>query len=416
MSDSLSEARPPAYETSPARETSLFDDLEYRMQFAPVCRLEDGALAGAELQLLGPAGTSVGTAAALRRAARMMEQQGSIDRRKRDFAGSDTARSIAKVLPLLVSVDLDLVDDIDQAVVDSLEQHVTVVLPEMLERSPQNVLGRVNKARAAGRVICVDGLASSRQAATLLSLVEPDIIMTSAELLRREPDSDAAQLAHIIAAHTERTHAVVIADGVDTEQQRRTAQTLGAAFGIGRLYPPVADPSRLATKAIVPLPDLPVWSTPQSGFDTPFAIASQSTTPRRGTKRLLIEMSKELERQATNGGAGVVLGTFQHAHNFTSTTATRWREMSEITGLAGVYGVGLVDVRDGNVHRAPLSPDDDLVNEWNVVVLGPHFAGLLSARDQHSGAADLERTFDFVLTYDRLAVTQAVHSILSRFC
>ena len=396
-------------------ETSLFDDLEYRMQFAPVCRLADGALAGAELQLLGPAGTSLGTAAALRRAARMMEQQGSIDRRKRRFADSETARSLAKILPLLVSVDLDLVDDLGDDVVSTLEQHVTVVLPEMLDRSPQRVLARVNKARHQGRVICVDGLASSKQAATMLSLIEPDIVMTASDLLRRTPDADAAQLAHIIAAHTERTHAVVIADGVDTEQHRHTAMTLGAAYGVGRLYPPVADPSRLASKSVVPLPELPVWSTPDPALDTPFAIASQTVTPRRGTKRLLIEMSKELERQASIGGAGVVLGTFQHAHNFSSLTATRWRTMSEITGLAGVYGVGLADIRDGNVHRAPLSPDDDLVNEWNVVVLGPHFSALLSARDQHTGAPDLERTFDFVLTYDRLTVTQSVHCILSRF-
>lgn len=80
-----------------------------------------------------------------------------------------------------------------------------------------------------------------------------------------------------------------------------------------------------------------------------------------------------------------------------------------------MYGVDLVDVRDGNVHRAPLAPDDDLVEEWNVAVLGPHFAALLSARDQHCGADDLDRTFDFVQSYDRLTVTQAVHSILQRF-
>ena len=35
------------------------------MQFAPVCRLSDGALAAVELQLRGPAGTRLATAAAL---------------------------------------------------------------------------------------------------------------------------------------------------------------------------------------------------------------------------------------------------------------------------------------------------------------------------------------------------------------
>ena len=44
-----------------------------------------------------------------------------------------------------------------------------------------------------------------------------------------------------------------------------------------------------------------------------------------------------------------------------------------------------------------------------------HFAALLSARDQHDAGPDLERTFEFVQTYDRMTVTQAVHSILARF-
>jgi hypothetical protein len=290
-----------------------------------------------------------------------------------------------------------------------------VILPDAVERSPQRTLARVARARAAGKIICVDGLVRSEHAATLLSLVEPDIIVTGAELLTSQTNSDAAHLAHALAAHTERSHAVVIAEGVDDEATRITAQTMGAAFGIGDLYPAVTDPSVLATRTVVPLPEMPVWTTPGPDKSTPYRIASTSIPPRMGNKRLLIEMSKALEEQAAIGGAAIVLGTFQFAEHFTSRTAKRWREMSEKTGLAGVYGVGLPDIRDGNVHRAPLDAEDDLINEWNVAVLGPHFAALLSARDQHDAGPDLERTFEFVQTYDRMTVTQAVHSILMRF-
>jgi EAL domain-containing protein (putative c-di-GMP-specific phosphodiesterase class I) len=406
-------------EAGPASVTdsgfTLFEDLELHMQFAPVCRLTDGAIAAAELQLRGPTGTRLGTAAALRRAARLMEEHLVIDRRKHEFARSTRAESVAKILPLLVGYDLDLLDDLDDAAIDTLERHVMVVMPTAVERSPQHTLARVAKARAAGKIICVDGLQNNGHAATLLSLIEPDIIVTHADLLRQNVSEESAQLAHTIAAHTERSRAVVIAEGVDDEARRVTAMTMGASFGIGALYPAVESPDALAVQTIVPLPQMPVWSTPGPDHETPYAIASSSITPRLGDKRLLIEMSKALEHQASIGGAAIVLGTFQHADHFTSRTAERWRVMSENTGLAGVYGVGLADIRDGNVHRAPLSPDDDLVNEWNVAVLGPHFAALLSARDQHSGASDLDRTFDFVQSYDRITVTQAVHSILKRF-
>ncbi|GAC00914.1 hypothetical protein GONAM_20_00570 [Gordonia namibiensis NBRC 108229] len=397
------------------RSFTLFNDLELHMQFAPVCRLSDGALAAVELQLRGPAGTRLATAAALKRAARLVEEHPVLDERKRKMATHPRAQSLAKILPLLVNLDLELIDNLDDETTQTLERHVMVIVPDSVERSPQRTLARVARARAAGKIICVDGLVRSEHAATLLSLVEPDIIVTGAELLAKQATADAAQLAHALAAHTERSHAVVIAEGVDDESARVTAQTMGAAFGIGDLYPPVSDPSTLASRTIVPLPDMPVWTTPDSEKSTPYRIASTSIEPRMGNKRLLIEMSKALEHQAAIGGAAIVLGTFQFAEHFTPRTAKRWREMSTKTGLAGVYGVGLPDVRDGNVHRAPLSPEDDLINEWNVAVLGPHFAALLSARDQHDAGPDLERTFEFVQTYDRMTVTQAVHSILARF-
>uniref|UniRef100_UPI003D8AD77B DICT sensory domain-containing protein n=1 Tax=Gordonia sp. B7-2 TaxID=3420932 RepID=UPI003D8AD77B len=397
------------------RGFTLFDDLELHMQFAPVCRLSDGALAAVELQVRGPSGTRLGTPEALRRAARVVEEHAVLDQRKHQMSQSARAQSVAKLLPMLVSLDLDLIGDLDDTTAATLERHVMVVMPDAVTRCPQRTLARVARARAAGKIICVDGLTRNDHAATLLSLVEPDIIVTGPDVLRTPATADAAHLAHSLAAHRERSHAVIIAEGVDDEARRVTALTMGAEFGIGALFPAVEDPTVLASGTVVPLPEMPVWSTPDSDHSTPYAIASVANTPRRGDKRLLIEMSKALEHQAAVGGASIVLGTFQYAEHFTARTATRWRDMSERTGLAGVYGVGLPDVRDGNVHRAPLQPDDELIEEWNVAVLGPHFAALLSARDCHTGGPDLQRGFDFVQSYDRLTVTQAVHSILRRF-
>ncbi|MBD1320291.1 DICT sensory domain-containing protein [Gordonia hankookensis] len=394
---------------------TLFEDLELHMQFAPVCRLTDGAVAALELQLRGPSGTRLGTADALRRAARVMEQHHVIDRRRHEFARSARARSVATIVPLLVATDLELLDQFEDDATDTPGRQIMVVMPSALSRNPQHTLARVARARAAGKVICVDGLERSGDAAVLLSLIEPDIILIGADLLQHNATQDSARLAHILAAHTERSHAVVIAEGVDDDARRITAMTLGASFGTGALYPSVESPTALSNVPVVPLPDMPVWSTPGPNQATPYAIASASVAPRLGDKRLLIEMSKSLEHQAATDGAAIVLGTFQHAEHFTRRTADRWRLMSENTGLAGVYGVGLPDLRDGNVHRAPLRPDDDLVEEWNVAVLGPHFTALLSARDRHSGNDDLDRTFDFVQSYDRTTVTQAVRSILLRF-
>jgi diguanylate cyclase (GGDEF)-like protein/PAS domain S-box-containing protein len=49
-----------------------------------------------------------------------------------------------------------------------------------------------------------------------------------------------------------------------------------------------------------------------------------------------------------------------------------------------------------------------------VVVLAPHFAAALLARDLGGEAPDLERTFEFALTYDRDVVVAAAQSLMSR--
>nr|WP_193559650.1 DICT sensory domain-containing protein [Tsukamurella asaccharolytica] len=90
-------------------------------------------------------------------------------------------------------------------------------------------------------------------------------------------------------------------------------------------------------------------------------------------------------------------------------------ELADKIGFAGVYGAGISAFSDGNVHRAPLDPDDPLVDEWTVAIVGPHLCALIAARDCHDNGPDLERTFDFVQTFERTTVTQAIRSVLHRF-
>jgi DICT domain-containing protein len=187
---------------------------------------------------------------------------------------------------------------------------------------------------------------------------------------------------------------------------------------MGALFPSATSSSAFAGESVTPLPA--PRTAARSGHDdpatTPYVIVSADRVPRTGDKRLLIEMSKALEAHAAAAGPGtLVLGTFQEARQFTPATARRWRSLADRAGFAGVYGVGLPQMLNGNVQYAPLDPDDDLVNEWTVVVLGPHVAALLSARDRHEPVPDLDRTFDVVQSYDRDLASRAAHAILARF-
>ena len=66
------------------------------------------------------------------------------------------------------------------------------------------------------------------------------------------------------------------------------------------------------------------------------------------------------------------------------------------------------------MRGAPLAPDDPLIGEWDVVVLTPHFAAALLARDLGDDGPDLERSFEYALTYRRDVVVRAASALMSR--
>jgi DICT domain-containing protein len=66
------------------------------------------------------------------------------------------------------------------------------------------------------------------------------------------------------------------------------------------------------------------------------------------------------------------------------------------------------------VRGASLEGNDGLLGEWSIAVLGPHFAGALVAMDLGDEGSDMERRFDFCLTYDRDLVTEAAAALMRR--
>ena len=66
------------------------------------------------------------------------------------------------------------------------------------------------------------------------------------------------------------------------------------------------------------------------------------------------------------------------------------------------------------VRGAVLAPDDPVRDEWDIAVVGPHFAGALVARDLGDDGPDADRRFEFVLTYDRDLAVEIASSLMRR--
>ena len=100
--------------------------------------------------------------------------------------------------------------------------------------------------------------------------------------------------------------------------------------------------------------------------------------------------------------------------HFGAPTARRYRALAGRVGFVATIGSGLSSEPTFGVRGADLDPGDPVRGEWDIVVLAPHFAAALIAREIGLTAPDMERTFEFVLTYDRATVESAAQSLMAR--
>ena len=247
----------------------------------------------------------------------------------------------------------------------------------------------------------------------LLPFLHPDVIKLDLRLVQARTDSEIAAIANAVRAHAERTGAVVLAEGIETEDQALTALVLGATYGQGWLF---GRPGPLPVSSLVPSEPFPLLTAEKDhGRATPFEVVAAARSTERIAKRLLLPMSHHLEDQARAGGEpAVVLGCFQHERFYTPATRRRYDTLAGATALAGALGVGLDLGSDSAVRSANLSPFDPLCDEWNVIVVGPFFAAALVARDLGDDGPDSERRFDFAITHDRSLVLAAARAALQR--
>ena len=291
---------------------------------------------------------------------------------------------------------------------------VLEVTERALMNDPSGLLYAIDRARALGYRIAIDDLGADPASLALLPLLAPDLIKLDMALIRERPGQDAARVMSAVAAHAERTGAVVLAEGVETEQHRVTARALGATYGQGWLFGrPVAEvPNAAALTGITFSADPAVTVSP---IGTPYEVVAPMRTPRLSNRALLVEMSIFLESRAlASGDSAVVLSTFQHHRNFTPATRRRYRAVAETAGLVAVYLAGDAEIeRDSRIRVAQIGPTDPLLDECDIVVLTADFAAVLAAREVNP-SNHAEGSYEFVLTHDRDLATAAALTLINR--
>ncbi len=386
--------------------------------FQPLVDISSRRVVGYEALSRGPAGTPWAQPLQLFAAARVVGRDSELDWVCRAAAyRAALAADLDPGTALFVNMEPtawrsrcpdDLVPIVDQAR-DRLR-----VVTEMTERAiaadPSALLSATASCRAAGWGVALDDVGADPMSLALMPFVHPDVVKLDMQLLRAPDDPYTARVVSAVSAYAESTGAIVLAEGVETAENLAVAMTMGATVGqgwhFGRPAPLTAVPHGTA-----PLPLLPV--APAGPVGTPFQIVSARRALGVARKSELLPMSRHLEALAGEGHQPpVLIACFQDGRHFTGDTARRFARTAGRSPLVAALGAGLSEEPAPGVRGASLSGDDPLRGEWNVLVVGPHTAAALVARDLGDDGPEPDRRFAFAVTHDRALVIEAARSLL----
>jgi diguanylate cyclase (GGDEF)-like protein/PAS domain S-box-containing protein len=398
--------------------------------YQPIVELESREVVGYEALARGPEGSPLhrpdrlfaaaaacGRVVELELACRRAALQGALD------AGLGAGAS------LFVNTEPSAIDAApaagDEALWDEAARELSLVL-EITERAitgrPAELVRAIGERRAGGQVIALDDVGADVRSLALLPLVDPDVIKLDISLVQDRPSAEQAAIVSAVAAERERTGAHVVAEGIETEEHRLIARSLGATLGQGWLF---GRPGPLTP----PLPITRVRSTRTADASASASVDDAGATPysvvaaARGegvfadaTKALLLPISRHLEERALRIGEGaVILSAFQDARRFTPATRRRYEALARRASLVAAFGIGLPATPIHGVRGAELATDDALAGEWSVVVIGPHFTGALVARDLgDTDRPDRDRRFSFTTIYSRPLVIATARTLIAR--
>ena len=111
------------------------------------------------------------------------------------------------------------------------------VMFELTERSllehPHVLLAKVAALRGDGFAVALDDVGAHPDSLALLDVISPDVVKLDLGLVQSQPDDEQARTLSAVLAHHERTGAVILAEGIETDDHLEQALAVGATLGQG---------------------------------------------------------------------------------------------------------------------------------------------------------------------------------------
>lgn len=385
--------------------------------FQPIVSLSDGMTVGYEALARWPSLAHLRPSVVFERAA----TNGRLDRLDRACTAAALQAALGAALGpdhlLMVNCEPSTVqlrcgdDELTEQARDKL-QLVFEITERSLLTHPKTLLQKVSAMRSDRFAVALDDVGAHPDSLALLDVLAPDLIKLDIAMVQsRLSDSGARTFAGVLA-HQERTGAVILAEGVETDEHLERALAVGATLGQGY---------RFGSAAPLP-PSTPAsWSLPtnprqQAIADSPFDAVRGHAPVRTVRRSTVVALSHHIERLARPGfDAPILLAALQHKKFFSDSMRDRYRRIAERSVLVAVFGEQVPWVLGPGIRGVPVDSEDPLCNEWTVIALGPHTSAALIAREQPGSArSNGDQPFDMVLTYDRKLVTEAARTLMYR--
>lgn len=95
------------------------------------------------------------------------------------------------------------------------------LVAEITERAiasrPAGLLRAIEGIRDLGAGVAVDDVGADDHSLAILPFLRPDVVKLDLRLIQERTNSEVASVSHAVSAHTERTGARVLAEGIETE-------------------------------------------------------------------------------------------------------------------------------------------------------------------------------------------------------
>ena len=225
---------------------------------------------------------------------------------------------------------------------------------------------------------------------------------------------DAARVVNAVTAYAERSGAAIMATGIETREHLATARGMGAELGQGYLFGrpgPLPTGTRAPERAV----RLVAQYEEPDAVATPYEIFAAHRQPAAAGTTMLEGLAHHLEQRCSiDPEPAVVLASLPESALVSGGPLARLQMIARNAAFVAALLGEEMEYPIARVRTAAIPGDDPLRDEWNLAVVGPHFAALLTARrDPH--ARDGNTAISYGLTYDRPLVLSAARALLQRF-